>query len=494
MIDEKHEASFNNMMKNERIRIMKKTKLFLSVMLALIMTLAMAVPVFADNGSGILTIENTNDGDTYTVYRVLDLTVSGEHYAYTINENFTSFFKNKTYNGKDITTAEQAYNFIKSNNDLPGLAKELENYVTDGMEDGWVRASGESATIDNLLYGYYLMVPSSSKTSLSVVFSLDTHAPRQTIQNKSSYPTIDKEADTNVPYVGQTVKFTITGEVPDISGYDSYKYKITDTMSSSLTLNTKKDEYTLYIGEEKVTIPEGSLFIDETNNSFELTIPLTGENYKTGEKIKLEYTAIVNENALTSENGITNNATLTYSNNPSGTGEGTSNPPVVKLYTYKLNISKYDGADQTPLPGAEFVLKTKNDDGSVKAYLKINNDKTVSWVENETDATTFPSDNNGKVSITGIGEGTYYLEETVAPTDYNKLTEDKKITISEPTGADADNGGVIEMDVEVPNYSGAELPNTGGIGTTIFYVLGAVLVIGAGIFLVVRRRMSGNNQ
>lgn len=494
---------------------MKKTKIFLSVLLAMLLALTMAIPVFGAQ-SGTLTINNTKAGDTYNLYRVLDLSYSGSgtagNYAYTINSDFKNFF-----NEKSITTADQAYNYIKNNDDLPALAKELAKYVKDNSIAAKASpvADGATTTVDSLEYGYYLMVPSGADNGdgdqLSVVFSLDTHAPNQTIKNKSSYPTIDKEANVNdkAVSVGDIVEFTITGEVPDLSGYTKYTYKITDTMSKSLTLDA--NSFALKIGGTDIgdTALEDMLDSSPTDGStFVLDIELLNNGnakYEAGTEIVLTYSATVNENAVTGNlDPITNKAKLTYSNDPStdGTGEPVEGPSTeVKLYTYELAIVKYAGDPTNPnagyidgtstaLSGAKFVLKDSNDAGA--KYLVINNDNEITWVSEETAAQKFTSDSDGKISIMGLGAGTYYLEEITAPEGYNLLTEAKKVVISQPD--EGTESGLVTMNVDIPNFSGSELPSTGGIGTTIFYVLGALLVIGAGVFLVVRRRMSDSNE
>ena len=172
---------------------------------------------------------------------------------------------------------------------------------------------------------------------------------------------------------------------------------------------------------------------------------------------------------------------MIYSNNPSNSESKTTNPPVeVKVYTAKLVIDKVDGKNEnTKLDGAKFVLK--NSDGQ---FYKYEND-TVSWVDDQSAATVVTTDKNGAASFNGLENGTYKLVETEAPAGYNLLTAPVSVTINYNTGI----AGVGQT-TQVKNNSGTALPSTGGMGTTLFYAAGAILVVGAGVVLITRKRMN----
>ena len=217
------------------------------------------------------------------------------------------------------------------------------------------------------------------------------------------------------------------------------------------------------------------------------------KNYKAGLPIEVIYTATINENAVAKIS--TNKANLTYSNDPTDDSKKGNIPSEdVKVYTSKIAIEKVEklaeGATATPkkLEGAEFVLykeETIENTKTTKYYKWNAAEKKVEWVTDMKDADVKKTDEYGEASFDGLANGTYYLVETKAPAGYNQLTAPVTITV---------NGGTTETALtvteRVENQAGTLLPSTGGMGTTIFYVLGFVLVVGAGVLLVTKKRMS----
>ena len=272
----------------------------------------------------------------------------------------------------------------------------------------------------------------------------------------------DKEADQTSVDVGQTVNYTVTGKVPDYSEYPystDFVYTVADTMSDGLTF--KKDV--------KVMIADDTTYI--------------------GAAIKVTYSAVVNEKAIAKISK--NEATLTYSNNPLTDTTSKTVPVVREVYSSKIVIDKYqDGNENTKLPGADFVLYKKGGtDDSILYYKWDDTAKKVEWVTEKNQATVMTTNDNGAATFGGIANGTYYLEETKAPAGYNQLTAPVEVKV---------NGGTTEAELSVTanvaNSTGTLLPSTGGMGTTIFYVLGAVLVVGAVVLLVTKKRMSDANR
>ena len=239
-------------------------------------------------------------------------------------------------------------------------------------------------------------------------------------------------------------------------------------------------------------------------------------------KIIVEYTALLNgSDVKIGKPGQTNAAYLEYSNNPNVGGSGeTSKTPEDKViaFTYKLDVTKLDGATKDKLEGAKFKLKAEDGAHSGK-WARVSNDKISGWVDNEDDATELKSGANGVFSVIGLDDGKYRLKETVAPSGYNTLTDAIEFIISaETSNSQNDNtidgneltkleitvgesgtpvsgdlaSGAVSMEVE--NNSGSTLPSTGGIGTTIFYVLGGTLVVGSGIALVTKKRLGKNED
>ena len=230
----------------------------------------------------------------------------------------------------------------------------------------------------------------------------------------------------------------------------------------------------------------------------------------TGATIVVTYQAALNKTALNTEKE-TNIATLTYPKNPSGSETGTVNTPTTYVYNFNMDVDKYADTDTNKkLKYAVFVLY--KDNGTDKEYYKQDASKNVTWVaeaEKETAATQKTTDATGKATFEGLKAGTYYLEEITAPRGYNKLKAPEKVEIIASyntdgtlnTGIagcelkqDAANGNHYYQVESISNKAGAVLPSTGGIGTTIFYVLGSILVLGAAVLLIVKKRMKDQER
>lgn len=220
-------------------------------------------------------------------------------------------------------------------------------------------------------------------------------------------------------------------------------------------------------------------------NGDAITLKFKNDWIKTqvGNTITITYTATINQNALTIDNAK-NTASLDYGNNTE-TNSTEVEPPVI--HTAKITVTKVDNKNQ-PLAGAGFILK--NADG--KYYNKANDTGSITWVDNidnATELTTTDAENGNVVVFDGLGAGTYTLEEKTVPDGYNKAENDTNMTVTIANTDLTENIGTVEKPVTVTNNAGAVLPSTGGIGTTIFYVLGGVLIVAAVVLLVTRKRM-----
>lgn len=453
---------------------MKAKKIFAGILTAVLLCAMFATNAFAQTTGGSITVKNATPEKTYNIYRIFDLSYSETegkgNYAYTINADWSAFFGAMT---PEITTDKEAYDYVQNldTEAMTTFAKSAIEYaITKGVAPTASKvAAGETVTFDNLVLGYYLMYPQGG---LGSVCSLTTTNPDSEVDVKDTYPTIDKVADKTLTNVGDVITFTVTGVVPDTTGYQTYLYKISDTMSAGLTFNK---DVTVTFGENEITDIAPVL----SDNGFTLTYDMTAYQAYVGKTITVTYTATVNENAVMGTTGNTNTVNLEYSNNPSDTSSTVTTPDVdVTVYSYAFSLNKVDNADK-PLTGATFKLYDKEGN---QIYVVDNQDGsyTVTATPNDTLISA------GNVVIKGLKPGEYALEEITAPEGYNKLTAKQTFTIT------ADNeveNGIVE-NVKVVNNTGTILPGTGGIGTTIFYVAGGLLMLGAVVVLVAKKKTS----
>ena len=513
-----------------------------------------------------ITVTNDNEamsiiGKTYTAYKLFDVTYDGTNYAYSIKtdnpfysgaakaavlDTYFDFTDTSDATVKTVTvkTAKQdATTKTLSADDVRALADALQPYAT-GTGAGSVTATAETATIDLTEAGYYIVTgtvkptdPANSDKEVVSAVILDNADPTAEVKPKASVPTLNKKitgvaeglTEVNgavldakgvaaVAKVGSTVSYELDSVVPDLTGYTDYTFTFEDKLTGGLDYVEDSFALTIKGATENITPTFAA-----DKKSFTLTIPyatLSKAAYTKGDAIVLTYKCTVNDSALTYD-FENNTADLVYSKSPYDTT--TNKTPEKKTYVIDLNldVDKIDGSDSTKhLDGAEFKLYRMN--GTTKEYYKWDTtDKKVTWVA-EANADVFTTNDEGKLTqqVRGLDKGTYYLEETKAPTGYNRLKDPVEVVISVSEDAagekvtysatyGGENATMTNGEVNltaatqssgkqpvatgvIENNSGAELPSTGGIGTTIFYVIGAILVLGAGILLVTRRRMNAN--
>ena len=475
---------------------MKHARKLASLLLALVMVFALAVTVAADDTgttttTGTITVANPVEGQTYTAYKIFDVIYDDQnHYSYTIGSSNPWYDTVNTYaategNGLTLTQVNGGDTYVVTTGNgfsAPDFAAALKKAI-NGKTGKTLSGDAGSVTVSGLDLGYYFVASANG-----ALCNLTTTNPTVTIHDKNDMP-FEKTADKTDVEVGQTVNYTVTGKVPDYTGFTSYTYKVADTMSDGLTF--KKDVKVTVGGTDVTTACTVTYDANENANSFTVTVPVLDNKYTIGAEIKVTYSATVNEKAIAvvSEN----KAELTYSNNPTDSESKTTTPPeIVTVYSSKIVIDKYEaGKEDTKLPNAQFVLYKEviSETGSSTLYYKWNEtDKKVEWVTDMTAATVKTTDDHGAASFDGLDNGDYYLVETKAPDGYNQLTEPHKVTVA---GSSTDTTKLTAI-AKVANSTGAELPSTGGMGTTIFYVLGAVLVVGAGVLLVTKKRMNRN--
>ncbi len=474
---------------------MKHARKLASLLLALVMVFALAVTAFADDTTtGSITVDNPLADQTYTAYKIFDVVYdTANHYSYTIDrsnewyDTVSGYASNKAH-GLTLTQVNDSATYVVTTGDgfsAPDFAAALKKAVTG--KKGFELTEGNGvASVSGLPLGYYFVT-----STTGALCNLTTTNPNANIHDKNDMP-FSKTDDKVSADVGEKVNYTITGKVPDSTGFETYTYEIADTMSQGLTFN--RNSLVVKVGSIDVTneAEKCTITYDATTapNTFKVSINV--KKFNAGDPITVTYTATVNEKAIAKVE--TNKAELTYSNDPTDSTKKTTTPAQEqKVYSSKIVIDKVEkvaqGTTAKKLAGASFVLYkevTSEDGVATKQYYKWNaTDKKVEWVTEQNDATVKTTDKNGAASFEGLANGTYYLVETKAPAGYNQLTEPHEVVV---------NGGTTETELsvtaKVENQAGTLLPSTGGTGTTIFYVLGSILVIGAVVLLVTKKRMS----
>ena len=476
---------------------MKHARKLTSLLLALVMVFALAVTVAADGTTGTtkgsITVVNPVGEHVYKAYKIFDVVYdeAKENYSYTIKDTSEWYNTVSAYTtGLTLTpvadTTSNTYVVTTTGDFSPAAFADALKKALDADSTAFngtpLTRNGTQATATVNELGYYFVTSTSG-----ALCNLTTTNPSVTIRDKNDVPFKKEVSETNVD-VGQTVTFKITGKVPDYTGFTKYTYLITDTMTNGLTF---KDDVKVMVGSEDKT-NDCTITYDATNapQTFTVSIPVWDKKYEIGANIEVTYTATVNKDAIAIISS--NKAKLTYSNDPTTDEVTDSQTEEQKVYTSKIVIDKFETGKQetVKLPGAIFVLykkaPTDADPNAIQYYKQDDTTKAVSWVNTIAEATHVTTDTNGTASFEGLADGTYYLVETKAPAGYNQLTEAKDVTV---TGSITDTTK-LSVTAEVANSTGTTLPSTGGMGTTVFYVLGAVLVVGAGVLLVTKKRMS----
>lgn len=477
-------------LKSERIHTMKTMRKLFTVLLAVAMTLALAVTAFAAD-TGSITITNPQGEHTYTAHKIFDVTYTADqkNYSYTISDTDDAYATVKAYadvaaNGLTLTPVANTNKFnvsIGAGFSAASFAQYLKtNEGSLGAGTDFVKA-GETMKASNLELGYYF-VSGTSGSVCELVTAKDVE-----IRDKNEVPQIEKTVndDDLTVEVGQVLTYTITGKVPSTKGYTEFTYQVTDTMSEGLTFN---DDVKVTIGGVDVT---AAATITNNDKGFVASINMMDYQGKIDAAVVITYTATVNDGAIVHDKE-TNTATLKYSDDPANKDSFKESTVTVDVYSFNIVINKYaTGSESTKLAGAKFVLK--NAEG--KYYKYDTAAKVVSWVADKAQATEVITDDTGAARFDGLQAGTYYLEETAAPAGYNQLTKDITIVLNENRTATIDDAAStpaagLSLTTGVANSTGTMLPETGGTGTIIFVALGALAVICAGVFLVTNKRMS----
>ena len=467
-----------------------------SSLLALVLLLALVGTAVAED-KGSITIDNAIVGKTYTIYRIFNLNSHNTDYSainYTVSEKWTAFFAEGAP-GRAYVDIDKTYGYVvwKTGASPANFAAEAIEYAADKgiAHDGQAVAAPGTVKFDDLALGYYLV-----KSDLGALCSLDTTMPNVTIKEKNSESTVDKQVqedstgdygDHNDADIGQTVNFKTTINVVD---GEPKNYVLHDTMSAGLTFDPASVAVT--IGERTLAKnTDYTLVTSGLTDGCTFEVQFKDGVLKPNNVVEVAYSAKVNEYAVIGGTGNDNKTHLTYSDTPKSTGER-----LTKTYVWQFDVFKYAMRDgqEIPLAGAQFVLyKTVNDE---KFYAQVANGKITGWTDDKEKATVFETPDNGKFVIVGLDADTYYLEETKAPDGYNRLKEPVNVVITANIASGKTVTATITYNetatgtVRIENQTGVELPSTGGIGTTVFYVIGGLLMGVAVVLLVTRKKMS----
>lgn len=499
----------------------------------------------ADNAT--LTVSTTDAkfaGKTVNAYKMFSATVSGDGKAvsYTLTDEWKPFFKNSVglTGVTDENVNDKANDYVSKLKDstLVAFATKASNWAQTKANnitaDATATVSADAsngkytATFTGLGYGYYVVaVPGATLANAKSQYAtlVSVHSTKVDADIKGDLPTVDKKVqvdgtgkDATDAKIGDTLTFTLTSTIPDMSAYDTYTFNFKDTLSKGLTFGQVKS-----VKVENVTLTENTDYTVTTptaSNNNTLTVAMkdfkTKQQANAGKKITVTYTATLNKDAVVGGAGNVNSATIQYSNNPSTNGTGESEPSKVRVFTYGFTVDKYTGDNYTDaatrLAGAKFTLAPKNGDPMSFVKVKDGNatENAVYRVATDdekasTTTTTIITPASGKVDFQGLKNGEYTLTETEAPAGYNKLASAIGVKVEgQNDGTDTTNATVhITYDndngssnydqpasngvIPVRNKSGVVLPGTGGMGTIAFTVIG-VLVIALGVAWTLKRK------
>lgn len=496
----------------------------------------------ADNATLTVSTTDAKFADkTVNAYKMFSATVSGDGKAvsYTLTDEWKPFFKNSVglTGVTDENVNDKANDYVSKLKDstLVAFATKASNWAQTKANnitaDATATVSADAsngkytATFTGLGYGYYVVaVPGATLANAKSQYAtlVSVHSTKVDADIKGDLPTVDKKVqvdgtgkDATDAKIGDTLTFTLTSTIPDMSAYSTYTFNFKDTLSKGLTFGQVDS---VKVGDTALTTDTDYTVATAPADNGKTLLTVTMKNFKNqqanvGKKITVTYTATLNKDAVVGGAGNVNSATIQYSNNPSTNGTGESEPSKVRVFTYGFTVDKYTGKNYddtaTRLAGAEFTLAHKG--GTAISFVKVADSATQNAVYRVAKAdeagatTTITTPANGKVEFRGLENGEYTLTETKAPAGYNKLASAIGVKVhGQNNGTDTthatvtitynndNNGSNYDQTasngvIPVQNKSGVTLPGTGGMGTIAFTVIG-VLVIALGVAWTLKRK------
>ena len=519
---------------------MRKMNRLAALLAILMMSSTMAATTYADepaatttqSTTGSITVQNAVKGATYTAYRIFDATANGDAVSYTIPDDKTytdieKYFTLSTNGGKTYVQLKSGVNKAALFNWLKGLTDSAINAGEIKCEDG-------KAITFSLPYGYYYIKSSRDNgTGLATAITLKDQNVKALEKNvapgwgdgtKTVTKTVTNEKGEKIVEdtfrIGETIPYEVTfneaynyyietitadGENKGKSiAHKIHDYYLVDEMPSAVTFNKDSLAVTVNgvdINKDERKDNDSTIVYDKDHHKFTVTIPWAASADAEKDdffydvapaKIVVTYngvlTSTVNDK-LGTVNDQKKNNTAEFKYNDVTVPETKKK----EVYSGKITIDKIDATSKTPLEGAKFVVIDKADKNTTGVkYLKYDGkanegNGAYSWENSLDKATVYTTNRNGKVEISGLAAGKYYLLETEAPQGYNVLTAPYEVTLTK--GKDA--AGVVDHLLATPqvaNVQGTLLPSTGGMGTTVFAIVGLLVMAGAAVTLIVKKR------
>lgn len=505
----------------------------MALLAAFALVLAMAVPALADEATCSITAPNNRHN--YEVYQIFTGTLSENNGTKVLSD--IKWGKNGTNGDTPVTEGDSVPETVL--NDITRVATKPDSEKLAVIEK-YVNLKGEkfttvnSGTTENVPAGYYLIKDADNsyddQHDAYTQFIVEV-AGKVIFQPKTDYPTVEKKVQENsktnettgdyggkyndvADYsIGDAVPFKLIGSVPDMSQYSTYKYTFHDTLAKSLTVPAETN-VKVYISSDKA----GSDKKDITSN---FTVTVSGQeitvhtdDLKTIDDISadkyilVEYSAVLSSNAAINKENVTgtdkgniNQVYLTYSNNPRNGSEAGKTPvDTVIVFTYKIEATKVDGGTNKGLKGVTFRIYKMSDDK--KLYAQVAEGKLSGWVTTANNNCVLTSGEDGTFSLAGLDDGTYFIEEITPLPGYNSIAPVKIQVNGNTKNGQTGNGETSELTdvtftvgettdnaITIVNNAGTTLPSTGGMGTTVFYVVGGGLMAVAVVLLVTKKRM-----